>query len=194
MALVPMVIQKTAQGERSFDIYSRLLADRVIFVTGEVTQEMASIVCAQLLFLESEDPKKDIYLYINSPGGSVDAGLAMYDTIQYIKPDVHTIVMGLAASMGSVLLTSGAIGKRKALPNSRIMIHQPLGGTQGQASNIEIYADEMKRVKAKLYKIYHEKTGKSLDELETAMDRDNYLTPEEALEFGLIDEIIEQRK
>lgn len=192
-SLVPMVIEQTARGERSFDIYSRLLKDRVIFLTGEVEDHMADLIVAQLLFLESEDPDKDIYLYINSPGGVVTAGLAIYDTMQYIKPDVCTLCLGQAASMGSFLLSGGAKGKRFALPNSSIMIHQPLGGFQGQATDIMIHARQTQRVKDTLNGIIAKNTGKSLDEVVEATERDNFLSAQEALEFGLIDKVITNR-
>ncbi len=191
--LVPMVIEQTARGERSFDIYSRLLKDRVIFLTGEVEDHMADLVVAQLLFLESDDPEKDIYLYINSPGGVVTAGLAIYDTMQYIKPDVCTLCMGQACSMGSFLLAGGAAGKRFALPNSRIMIHQPLGGFKGQATDIMIHAHETQRIKDTLNGILSKHTGKSLDEVVKNTERDNFMTAQEALDFGLIDKVITNR-
>lgn len=192
--LVPMVVEQTSRGERSFDIYSRLLKERIIFLTGEVNDASASLVCAQLLFLESEDPKKDIFFYINSPGGVVTSGLSIYDTMQYISPDVTTLCMGLAASMGSLLLMAGAKGKRYSLPNSRIMIHQPSGGFRGQATDIEIHAREILALRSRLNKIYEKHTGVSLTEIEKAMERDNFMSPEEAKKFGLIDEIIEKRK
>lgn len=192
--LVPMVIEQTSRGERSFDIYSRLLKERIIFLTGEVHDEVSSLVCAQLLFLESENPKKDIYMYINSPGGVVTAGMAMYDTMQYIRCDVNTLCIGQACSMGSLLLTSGAEGKRFALPNSRIMIHQPSGGAQGKASDIEIQANEIIKMKKSLNNLYVKHTGQKLAVIEKAMDRDNFMNPEEALKFGLIDQIVENRE
>ena len=192
-SLVPMVIEQTARGERSFDIYSRLLKDRVIFLTGEVEDHMADLIVAQLLFLESEDPDKDIYLYINSPGGVVTAGLAIYDTMQYIKPDVCTLCMGQACSMGSFLLAGGAPGKRFALPNSRIMIHQPLGGFKGQATDIMIHAQETQRIKNTLNGILAKHTGKSLEEVVQNTERDNFMTSQEALDFGLIDRVITNR-
>lgn len=192
--LIPMVVEQTSRGERSFDIYSRLLKERIIFLTGEVNDASASLVCAQLLFLESEDPKKDIFFYINSPGGVVTSGLSIYDTMQYISPDVTTLCMGLAASMGSLLLTAGAKGKRYSLPNSRIMIHQPSGGFRGQATDIEIHAREILTLRSRLNKIYEKHTGVSLTQIEKAMERDNFMSPEEAKKFGLIDEIIEKRK
>ena len=192
-SLVPMVIEQTARGERSFDIYSRLLKDRVIFLTGEVEDHMADLIVAQLLFLESEDPDKDIYLYINSPGGVVTAGLAIYDTMQYIKPDVCTLCMGQAWSMGSFLLAGGASGKRFALPNSRIMIHQPLGGFKGQATDIMVHAQETQRIKNTLNGILAKHTGKSLEEVVQNTERDNFMTSQEALDFGLIDRVITNR-
>ncbi len=191
--LIPMVIEQTSRGERSFDIYSRLLKERIIFLTGEVNDASASLICAQLLFLESEDPKKDIFFYINSPGGVVTSGLSIYDTMQYISPDVTTLCMGQAASMGSLLLTAGAKGKRYSLPNSRIMIHQPSGGFRGQATDIEIHAKEILNLRSRLNKIYEKHTGMPLNEIEKAMERDNFMSPEEAKKFGLIDEIIEKR-
>ncbi len=193
-ALVPMVIEQTSKGERSFDIYSRLLKERIIFLTGEVNDEVSSLVCAQLLFLESENPKKDIYLYINSPGGSVTAGMAMFDTMQYISCDVNTLCIGQACSMGSLLLTAGAKGKRFALPNSQIMIHQPSGGFQGQATDMEIRTRLILNMKKRLNKIYAEKTGQKLSVIEKAMERDNFMTPEEAKKFGLIDHIVTSRE
>lgn len=191
--LVPMVIEQTSRGERSFDIYSRLLKERIIFLTGEVNDEVSSLVCAQLLFLESENPKKDIFLYINSPGGVVTSGLAMYDTMQYISCDVATLCIGQACSMGSFLLAGGAKGKRFSLPNSRIMIHQPSGGARGKASDIEIQAKEILELKKRLNKIYAENTGNKLAVIEKAMDRDNFMSPEEAKDFGLIDNIVKNR-
>ena len=192
-SLVPMVVEQSGRGERSYDIFSRLLKDRVVFLTGEVNDQMADLVVAQLLFLESEDPEKDIYLYINSPGGAVTAGLAIYDTMQYIKPDVCTLCMGQACSMGSFLLTGGAKGKRFALPHASIMIHQPLGGFRGQASDIMIHATEIQRVKRTLNGILAEHTGKPLEVIERDTDRDNFLTASEALEYGIIDKVIENR-
>lgn len=192
--LVPMVIEQTAKGERSFDIYSRLLKERIIFLCGPVNDNLSSLIVAQLLFLESEEPNKDIYFYINSPGGIVTSGLAMYDTMQYIKPDVNTVCIGQAASMGSLLLTAGAPKKRFSLPNSRIMIHQPSGGFQGQASDIEIHAQEIISLKKRLNEIYVQHTGQKLSVIEKSMDRDNFMTAERAKEFGLIDEVIERRK
>lgn len=191
--LVPMVIEQTARGERSFDIYSRLLKERIIFLVGQVHDGISSLVCAQLLFLESENPKKDIYLYINSPGGVVTSGLAMYDTMQYITPDVATVCIGQAASMGSLLLTAGAKGKRFSLPNSRIMVHQPSGGFQGQASDIEIHAREILSLRARLNEIYVKHTGQPLSVIENAMERDKFMVADEAKEFGLIDEVVAER-
>ena len=189
-SLVPMVVEQSNRGERSYDIFSRLLKERIIFVTGEVNDQMADLVIAQLLFLESEDPKKDIQLYINSPGGSVSAGLAIYDTMQYVKPDVSTICVGMAASMGAILLTSGAKGKRYALPNADTLIHQPLGGAQGHASDIEIHAKNILKKRELLNKILSERTGQPLEKIERDTDRDFILTAEEAKEYGLIDEVI----
>ena len=191
--LVPMVIEQTSRGERSFDIFSRLLKERIVFLTGEVNDEVSALVCAQLLFLESENPKKDIYLYINSPGGVVSSGLAMYDTMQYISCDVATLCIGQACSMGSFLLAGGTKGKRFSLPNSRIMIHQPSGGARGMASDIEIQAREILESKKRLNKIYAENTGNKLSVIEKAMDRDNFMNPEEAKDFGLIDHIVKNR-
>lgn len=193
MNLVPMVIEQTSRGERSFDIYSRLLKERIVFLNGEVNDVSANLVCAQFLFLEAEDPKKDIFFYINSPGGIVTSGLSIYDTMQYIGPDVVTICMGQAASMGSLLLTAGAAGKRYSLPNSRIMIHQPSGGCRGQATDIEIHAREILDLRKRLNNIYVKHTGKELSVVEKAMERDNFMSPEEAKDFGLIDRIIEKR-
>jgi ATP-dependent Clp protease protease subunit len=191
--LVPMVVEQTAKGERSFDIYSRLLKERIVFLSGPVNDQVASLIVAQLLFLESEDPKKDIYFYINSPGGVVTSGLAMYDTMQYIRPNVATLCIGQAASMGSLLLTAGTPGKRYCLPNSRIMIHQPSGGYQGQATDIEIHAQETLSLKKRLNEIYTHHTGQKLATIEKAMDRDNFMSPQKAKEFGLIDEVISKR-
>ena len=191
--LVPMVIEQTPRGERSFDIYSRLLKERVIFISGPVNDQVSSLVVAQLLFLESEDPKKDIYFYINSPGGIVTSGLAMYDTMQYIRPDVNTVCIGQAASMGSLLLCAGAEGKRFCLPNSRIMIHQPSGGYQGQATDIEIHAQETLALKRRLNEIYAKHTGQKINVIEKSMERDNFMSPQKALEFGIIDKVIEKR-
>ncbi|MDR0407063.1 MAG: ATP-dependent Clp endopeptidase proteolytic subunit ClpP [Holosporales bacterium] len=191
--LVPMVIEQTNRGERSYDIYSRLLKERIIFITGEVEDTMASLVCAQLLFLEAEDPKKDIFLYINSPGGVVTSGLSIYDTMNYIHPDVATFCLGQAASMGSLLLMAGAKGKRYCLPNARILVHQPSGGVRGQATDIEIHAQEILKLRARLNALYVKHTGQSLTRVEQALERDNFLSPEEALEFGLIDQIADKR-
>ena len=193
MALVPYVVEQTNRGERSYDIFSRLLSDRIIVLSDEVNDATASLVVAQLLFLEGQDPEKDISLYINSPGGSVTAGMAIYDTMQYIKCDVSTICMGMAASMGAFLLSSGAKGKRLALPNSEIMIHQPLGGAKGQATEIEIVAKQILKTKEKLNKILAENTGKPIEVIAQDTDRDNYMTAQEALDYGLIDKIISNR-
>ena len=192
--LIPMVVDQTGANERSYDIYSRLLEDRIIFLAGEITDETANIVIAQLIYLEGKNPDKDIFIYINSPGGSVSAGMGIYDTMNYIKCDVSTICVGLAASMGAFLLSSGAKGKRFALPNSEIMIHQPLGGAQGQASDIEIQARHILNIKGKLNKILSENTGKPLEVIEKDTDRDNFMSPEEAKEYGLIDNIFKSRK
>lgn len=194
MSLVPYVIEQTSKGERSYDIYSRLLKDRIIFLGEEVTDVSANIVVAQLLFLEAEDPGKDIQLYINSPGGSVTAGMAIYDTMNYIKSDVSTICIGMAASMGAFLLSGGTKGKRFALPNAEIMIHQPSGGSRGMASDMKIVADQILKTKQKLNEILAKNTGKPIDVIERDTDRDNYMTAQEALEYGLIDSIIENRK
>jgi len=191
--LVPMVIEQTARGERSFDIYSRLLKERVIFMVGQVEDHMANLIVAQLLFLESENPDKDIHFYINSPGGSVTAGMAIYDTMQFIKPDVSTMCVGQACSMGSLLLTAGATGKRYCLPNSRVMIHQPLGGFQGQASDIEIHAREIISMKKRLNEILASHTGQSLDKIELDTDRDNFMSAYDAKEYGLVDQVLEKR-
>ena len=195
MNFVPYVIEKTAQGERSYDIYSRLLKERIVFLNGEVNDAVSNSICAQFLFLEAEDSDADINFYINSPGGTVTSGMAMYDTMQYIKPNVSTIVMGQAASMGSFLANSGAPGKRFMLPGARHMIHQPLGGASGQASDIQIRANEIIRIKKELTEAYvkHNSKGKTYEDFESAMDRDNFMTSKEALDFGLVDEIIEQR-
>lgn len=193
MTLVPYVIEQTSRGERSYDIFSRLLNDRIVMLNGQVDDTSASVIIAQLLFLESQDPDKDISFYINSPGGSVSAGLAIYDTMQYIKCDVSTICMGMAASMGAFLLSSGAKGKRYALPNSEVMIHQPLGGAQGQATDIIIHADHIKRTRENLNRILSENTGKPLDVIERDTERDNYMTAAEAAEYGLIDKVITKR-
>ena len=194
MALVPMVVEQTSRGERSYDIFSRLLNDRIIFLADEVNDTTASLVVAQLLFLEAQDPDKDIYFYINSPGGSVSAGLSIYDTMNYIKCDVCTICIGMAASMGAFLLSSGTKGKRFALPNSEIMIHQPLGGARGQASDIKIQADHILRTRDRLNKILAENTGKPLEIIEKDTDRDNYLTAEDAMSYGLIDKVISKKE
>ncbi|MCE2595387.1 ATP-dependent Clp endopeptidase proteolytic subunit ClpP [Motilimonas cestriensis] len=192
-ALVPMVIEQTAKGERSYDIYSRLLKERVIFLTGPVEDHMANLVAAQLLFLESENPDKDIFLYINSPGGSISAGMSIYDTMQFIKPDVSTVCMGMAASMGAFLLAGGAAGKRHVLPNAKVMIHQPLGGFQGQASDIEIHAQEIIRIKRKMNELLAEHTGQEYDVIARDTDRDNFMTAEQAVEYGLVDSILKRR-
>lgn len=193
MNYVPIVVEQSNRGERSYDIYSRLLKDRIVFVTGEIDDTMANLVIAQLLFLESEDPDKDIHLYINSPGGSVSAGLAIYDTMQYIKPDVSTICMGMAASMASVLLAAGAPGKRFALPYSRVMIHQPLGGVQGQASEIEITAREILRLRDEMNGILASHTGQTKEKIAQDTDRDNYMSSQQAEEYGLIDEVVSRK-
>ena len=193
MSLVPYVVEQTSRGERSYDIFSRLLNDRIIFLSEEVNDTTASLIVAQLLYLEAQDPDKDIQFYINSPGGSVTAGMAIYDTMQYIKPDVSTICIGMAASMGAFLLAAGTKGKRLALPNSEIMIHQPLGGTQGQATEILIHAKHIERTRANLNRILAENTGKSLEEIAKDTERDNFMTAEEAKEFGLIDKVIYKR-
>ncbi|QFU22024.1 ATP-dependent Clp endopeptidase proteolytic subunit ClpP [Shewanella eurypsychrophilus] len=192
-ALVPMVVEQTAKGERSYDIYSRLLKERIIFLVGPVEEHMANLVVAQLLFLESESPDKDIFLYINSPGGSVTAGMAIYDTMQFIKPNVSTVCIGQAASMGAFLLAGGAEGKRYCLPNSRVMIHQPLGGFQGQASDIAIHAQEILGIKNKLNKMLAEHTGQPLDVIERDTDRDNFMSADEATEYGLVDSVMNKR-
>ncbi len=192
--LVPMVIEQTPQGERSFDIFSRLLKERIIFLTGQVEDDMASLVCAQLLFLEAEDPDKDIYMYINSPGGVITSGMAIYDTMRYVNCDINTLCIGQACSMGSFLLAGGTKGKRFSLPNSQIMIHQPSGGAQGKASDIEIQAKLILDMRRRLNLIYSENTGQKLSVIEKAMDRDNFMTPEEALKFGLIDHIVTNRQ
>ena len=194
MALVPMVVEQTNRGERSYDIYSRLLKDRIIFLTGEVNDQMADLIVAQLLFLESEDPDKDIQIYINSPGGSVSAGFAIYDTMQYIKPDVSTICVGMAASMGAFLLLAGEKGKRYALPNADIMIHQPLGGAQGQASDIQIHAEKILKTRKQLNAIIAERTGQTLKKVEKDTDRDFFMSAEEAKAYGIIDDVIVKRK
>ncbi len=192
--LVPMVVEQSSRGERAFDIYSRLLKERIVFVVGPINDNIASLVTAQLLFLESEDPKKDISLYINSPGGLVTAGLGIYDTMQYIKPEVSTLCIGQAASMGSFLLSAGKKGKRFSLPNSRIMVHQPSAGYQGQATDIEIHANEVMSLKKRLNEIYSKHTGKGVEEIKTALERDNFMTPYNAKEFGLIDKVVDKRE
>ena len=191
--LVPMVVEQSNKGERAYDIYSRLLKERIIFLTGQINDNVASLVTAQLLFLEAEDPKKEIYLYINSPGGLVTAGLGIYDTMQYIKPNISTLCIGQAASMGSFLLCAGTKGKRFSLPNSRIMVHQPSAGFQGQATDIEIHANEVLSLKKRLNEIYSKHTGKSVDEIKSALERDNFMTADAAKSFGLIDEVVEKR-
>ena len=192
-SLIPMVVEQTSKGERAYDIYSRLLKERIIFLTGQINDNVASLVTAQLLFLEAEDPKKEIYLYINSPGGLVTAGLGIYDTMQYVKPDISTLCIGQAASMGSFLLAAGTKGKRFSLPNSRVMVHQPSAGFQGQVTDIEIHANEVSSLKKRLNEIYSKHTGKSVDEVKTALERDNFMTADVAKEFGLIDEVVEKR-
>ena len=192
-SLIPMVVEQTNRGERSYDIYSRLLKERIIFLTGDVNDLVSSVICAQFLFLESEDPKKDIYLYINSPGGVVSSGLAVYDTMQYIKPDVSTVCIGQAASMGSLLLAAGKEGKRFCLPHSRIMTHQPSGGVQGQASDIEIHAREILNLKKKLNKIYEKHTRQNLNTIEKMMDRDHFMSADEAKKFGIVDKVVSER-
>ena len=191
--LVPMVVEQSSRGERAYDIYSRLLKERIVFVVGPINDTVASLVTAQMLFLESENPKKDIYMYINSPGGLVTAGLGIYDTMQYIKPEVSTICIGQAASMGSFLLSAGCKGKRFSLPNSRIMVHQPSAGFQGQATDIEIHANEVLSLKKRLNEIYSKHTGKTVDEIKAALERDNFMTPDAAKNFGLIDKVVEKR-
>ena len=191
--LIPMVVEQSNRGERAYDIYSRLLKERIVFVVGQVTDNVASLITAQLLFLESENPKKEIYLYINSPGGLVTAGLGIYDTMQYIKPDVSTLCIGQACSMGSFLLTAGTKGKRFSLPNSRIMVHQPSAGFQGQATDIEIHAKEVLSLKKRLNEIYSKHTGQSVDEIKLALERDNFMTAENAKSFGLIDKVVDKR-
>jgi len=192
--LIPMVVEQSNRGERAYDIYSRLLKERIVFVVGAINDNVASLVTAQLLYLESEDPKKEISLYINCPGGLVTAGLGIYDTMQYIKPDVSTLCIGQAASMGSFLLAAGAKGKRFSLPNSRIMVHQPSAGYQGQATDIEIHAKEVLSLKKRLNEIYSKHTSKSVDEIKTALERDNFMTPENAKDFGLIDKVVAKRE
>jgi len=192
--LIPMVVEQSNRGERAYDIYSRLLKERIVFIVGPINDNVASLVTAQLLFLESEDPKKEISLYINSPGGLVTAGLGIYDTIQYVKPDVSTLCIGQAASMGSFLLAAGAKGKRFSLPNSRIMVHQPSAGFQGQATDIEIHAKEVLSLKKRLNEIYSKHTNKSVEEIRPALERDNFMTPEDAKDFGLIDKVVDKRE
>ena len=191
--LVPMGVEQSSKGERAYDIYSRLLKERIIFLTGQINDNVASLITAQLLFLEAEDPKKEIFLYINSPGGLVTAGLGIYDTMQYVKPDISTLCIGQAASMGSFLLSAGKKGKRFSLPNSRIMVHQPSAGFQGQATDIEIHANEVLSLKKRLNEIYSKHTGKSVDEIKSALERDNFMTADAAKSFGLIDEVVEKR-
>ena len=191
--LIPMVVEQSNRGERAYDIYSRLLKERIIFLTGQINDNVASLITAQLLFLEAEDPKKEIYLYINSPGGLVTAGLGIYDTMRYIKPDISTLCIGQAASMGSFLLAAGTKGKRHSLPNSRIMVHQPSAGFQGQATDIEIHAKEVLSLKKRLNEIYSKHTGKSVDEIKSALERDNFMTADLAKSFGLIDSVVEKR-
>ena len=191
--LIPMVVEQSSRGERAYDIYSRLLKERIVFLVGPINDNVASLVTAQLLFLESEDPKKEIFLYVNSPGGLVTAGLGIYDTMQYIKPDVSTLCIGQAASMGSFLLAAGTKGKRFSLPNSRIMVHQPSAGFQGQATDIEIHANEVLSLKKRLNEIYSKHTNKSVDEIKSALERDNFMTPENAKDFGLIDKVVVNR-
>mgnify|MGYP003296183307 FL=1 len=193
MDLVPMVVEQTGRGERSYDIFSRLLKERIVFLNGEVNDASASLIVAELLFLESENPDKDIYMYINSPGGVITSGMAIYDTMQYIKPDVATLCIGQACSMGSFLLAGGAKGKRFSLPNSRIMIHQPLGGFQGQATDIEIHAREILNIRKRMNKLYSEHCNRPIEEVEKAVERDNFMSAEEALNFGLIDKVITNR-
>jgi len=193
MALVPMVVEQTSRGERSYDIYSRLLNDRIVMLCDEVNDTTASLVVAQFLYLESQDPDKDIHLYINSPGGSITAGMAIYDTMQYIKPDVSTICIGMAASMGAFLLSVGAKGKRLALPNSEIMIHQPLGGAKGQATDIQIQAERIIKIKQKLNQIFSDITGRPIEEIARDTERDNFMSAQEAMEYGLVDKVIEKR-
>ena len=191
--LVPMVVEQSNKGERAYDIYSRLLKERIIFLTGQINDNVASLITAQLLFLEAEDPKKEIYIYINSPGGLVTAGLGIYDTMQYVKPDISTLCIGQAASMGSFLLAAGTKGKRFSLPNSRIMVHQPSAGFQGQATDIEIHAKEVLSLKGRLNEIYSKHTGKTVDEVKSALERDNFMTADVAKAFGLIDDVVEKR-
>ena len=192
--LIPMVVEHSNRGERAYDIYSRLLKERIIFLVGTISDQVASLVTAQMLYLESENPKKEIYLYINCPGGLVTAGLGIYDTMQYIKPDVSTLCIGQAASMGSFLLAAGQKGKRFSLPNSRIMVHQPSAGFQGQATDIEIHANEVLALKKRLNEIYSKHTGQSVDDIKKALERDNFMTPEDAKKFGLVDQVVDKRK
>ena len=192
-SLIPMVVEQSSKGERAYDIYSRLLKERIIFLTGQINDNVASLVTAQLLFLEAEDPKKEIFLYINSPGGLVTAGLGIYDTMQYVKPDISTLCIGQAASMGSFLLAAGTKGKRFSLPNSRIMVHQPSAGFQGQATDIEIHANEVLSLKKRLNEIYSKHTSKSVDEIKSALERDNFMTADTAKSFGLVDKVVEKR-
>ncbi len=194
LGMVPIVIEQSGRGERAYDIYSRLLRERIVFLVGPVNDQSANLVCAQMLFLESENPDKDIFLYINSPGGSVSAGLSIFDTMQFIKPDVSTLCMGMAASMGSFLLMAGAKGKRFSLPNSKIMIHQPSGGAQGQATDIEITAREILKTREQLNRIYAERTGQSYEKIAADMERDYYMSPPEARDYGLIDQVIDKRQ
>ena len=191
--LIPMVVEQSSRGERAYDIYSRLLKERIIFLTGQINDNVASLITAQLLFLEAEDPKKEINLYINSPGGLVTSGLGIYDTMQYVKPDISTLCIGQAASMGSFLLAAGTKGKRFSLPNSRIMVHQPSAGFQGQATDIEIHANEVLSLKKRLNEIYSKHTGKSVDDIKISLERDNFMTPDDAKEFGLIDKVVDKR-
>ena len=191
--LIPMVVEQSSRGERAYDIYSRLLKERIVFVVGQINDHVASLVTAQLLFLESENPKKEIYMYINSPGGLVTSGLGIYDTMQYVKPDVSTLCIGQAASMGSFLLAAGQKGKRYSLPNSRIMVHQPSAGFQGQATDIEIHANEVMSLKKRLNEIYSKHTGKNVEEIKQSLERDNFMTPQNAKDFGLIDKVVEKR-
>jgi ATP-dependent Clp protease protease subunit len=192
-ALIPMVVEQTNRGERSYDIYSRLLKERIIFLTGEVNDHVASVICAQMLFLESESPSKDISFYINSPGGVVTSGMSIYDTMQYIKCDVSTVCVGQACSMGSLLLTGGAAGKRYILPNARVMVHQPLGGARGQATDILIHAEEIRKLRETLYQIYVKHTGKPMEVIERALERDNFMSAAESKAFGLVDHVVEKR-
>jgi len=192
--LIPMVVEQSSRGERAYDIFSRLLKERIVFVVGPINDSVASLVTAQMLFLESENPKKDIFMYINSPGGLVTAGLGIYDTMQYIKPEISTLCIGQAASMGSFLLAAGAKGKRFSLPNSRIMVHQPSAGFQGQATDIEIHANEVLSLKKRLNEIYSKHTGKSVEDIKSALERDNFMTPDAAKDFGLIDKVVDKRE